>query len=126
VAEYSVTLRKESQADYNAFDYQGFRMQVEVIAAQGLSPKIFVYRASTQLFSHIASPSDLVEYPDSGDPLDDSVYYREDKLDLVFRSGHLAADAWQAILSDITGLVESLKASESVISAEEITISTES
>lgn len=55
-----------------------YRVKNEVTSATGASAATFVYKTSTQEFSHIAMAADIEQYPDSYDTAfqDDVPFYR--------------------------------------------------
>lgn len=56
-----------------------YRVKNEVTSATGASAATFVYKTSTQEFSHIAMAADMEQYPDSYDTAfqNDNLFYRQ-------------------------------------------------
>jgi hypothetical protein len=48
-------------------DGPAYKVLNEITAAQGISPAVFVYKAATQKFSHVATLRDMSLWPDSYD-----------------------------------------------------------
>lgn len=63
-------------------------------------------RAARDGFSHVASPTDIEEYP-VGDPGTGS-FFRLAAVTLVFRSIELIWSSWRAVETDIHNLVETM------------------
>ena len=94
----------------------GYSLVVDVTAAADADREIFVHHLSPRtedqprqvVFSHIASPTDLEEYPigipASGTPF----YHRRSSVSLVFRNLLLLHESWLAIGKDVQSLAESL------------------
>jgi hypothetical protein len=114
---------------------QGFRIQIEVLEAVGLPKEIFVYQVKpavslegdpVEVFTNIASPSDIEEYGVGMPPLDPArPFYRFDKVDLVFRNQTLLEDAWAAIKNDVDELIRTLDQMDELVPAEEVTFGVE-
>lgn len=110
-------LTRQGQTVYVEGRTQGYRMLIEVTAAQGVSPNIFVFLRQTvngvqdDVFQNIASPADLQEYP-VNNPNPDTIavppFYRLASVDLVFRTEDLAMEAWRDMQQDIAQLRQSL------------------
>ena len=108
-------LKRSAQSVYVEGRTQGYRFTVEVIEAQGISDKIFVYLRKIingeifDEFTNIASPADLAEYP-ADEPVEaigTPPFFRLNAIDLVFRTEDLAEDAWIQIQQDCAQLIQS-------------------
>lgn len=95
---------------------QGYRMLITVSDFANVDPNIFVLTRDAGLetgddpvyvFSHVASPSDLEEYPEyaAGVTAD---YVRAAEIDLVFRDETTLAETWDAITADQRELIRTL------------------
>lgn len=91
-----------------------YALKVEVVAAEGISPKIFVFHQSPAgiegntyaEFDHVASPVDLHEIPE--DAASDIVpWYRTDRCTMWFRAIADMKMAKQLFVDDILGLQRS-------------------
>ena len=111
-----IQLQRSDMVTYVDGRTQGFRYTIEVIRAVDMPSEIFVYQrkpiisdtSHEDVFSNIASPTDIEEYP-VGDPASaDRPFFRASAVDLVFRNLTLAEDAWEAIQSDVEQLVWAL------------------
>lgn len=93
----------------------GYLLSVTVLRAVDTDREIFAHRMSPgtvgqapcELFSHVASPTDLERYP-IGEPVIGIAYYRLATVQLIFRSLPLLRESWLALGRDIQGLAESL------------------
>ncbi len=125
-----IRLRRYGMTQYVEGRTQGYRMQVEVVEAVGVSPNIFVYQVKPGIsevggpvdeFVNIASPADLEEYgitaPAASDP---RPFYRLDAVDLVFRNLDLLEAAWVKMKSDVAELVQSLIFMDNLVIQEEV------
>src|SRR5262245_29878407 len=98
--------------------YSAYRMRVEVVAAENMDKRIFLYRRDpvnpytnepTDTFFTIASPADLEEFPpEEPDANKAFPFFRKDFVELDFRSLRIAMNAWQVILREISVLIEAL------------------
>lgn len=95
---------------------QGYRMRVYVSNYWNMDPNIFVLMRDAGLetgdepvyvFSHVASPTDMEEYPAWADGADADMV-RAAEIDLVFRSESLLNDTWTCLVSDQNELVRTL------------------
>lgn len=94
----------------------GYRMRIYVSNYWNMDPNIFVLTREAGLetsdepvyvFSHVASPADMEEYPAWTDGTDASTV-RAAEIDLVFRSENDLNDAWTCLVSDQNELVRTL------------------
>ena len=94
---------------------QAWRMRIIVVEVNNIDPNIFVYTqgdpdAETGLrrkyFQSVASPTDLVEYPDSAPSGTSPQFFRLASIDMVDRKLTVLEAAWQAITEDVTLLIE--------------------
>lgn len=101
----------QSNERRSVFDYA---LKVEVVDADGISPKIFVFHQSPAgtdgntyaEFDHVSSPVDLQEIPE--DAASDTIpWYRTDKCTLWFRAIADMKMAKQIFVDDILGLQRS-------------------
>lgn len=93
---------------------EGFwRLRAWVSEAEGMTEKIFVRQrlpvvpyqeAVRSIFSNVAQPSDLVDYPED-EPSGTSTYFRTGSLDLEFKSADLLASSLTRLEGDIRNLV---------------------
>lgn len=112
-----IQLTRQDQTVYVEGRTQGYRMLIEVTAAQGVSPNIFVFLrqivngVQDDVFQNVASPADLQEYP-VNNPNPDTIaqppFYRLSAVDLVFRTQDLAEEAWRDLQNDVAQLRQSL------------------
>jgi hypothetical protein len=127
--EHGITIKKFAQANYVDARTQGYRIRIETSDGVNMDDKIFVYRVElldpdTGLkkgkFSHIASPTDLEQYPPTYNPEEN--WYRRDFVDLVFRSIQEGEETYLLIVQDIHELIDSLDLIDDIELAEEIVI----
>lgn len=94
----------------------GYAFSAEVLSAEGVSPKIFVFHQypagidgnTTAEFDHVASPVDLSELPE--DAASETVpWYRTDKCTIWVRSVDDLELTKQLFVDDIAGLQRSLE-----------------
>lgn len=94
----------------------GYRMLVSVSDYWNMDPNIFVLARDAGLetgdepvyvFSHVASPTDMEEYPAWTDGAE-AGYVRAAEIDLVFRSESELNDTWNCLVSDQRELVRTL------------------
>ena len=128
-----IKLVREAQSVYVKGRTQGYRMIVNATESHDMPKEIFVYQRKPgsgadpsvpylDEFTNIASPADIEEYP-MGAPIDPNApFFRLATVDLVFRSEELATEAWNGILSDVTGLVEALNYMDNLSQVEEVII----
>ena len=83
-----------------------------VVEADGISPKIFAIeilpRSADKLkplyrFSHVCSPSEMVEFPD--DIPGDNCYFRTEDIEMIFDTVALASAVLERVQHDIRILV---------------------
>ena len=115
-----IIVQKQALEKYVAGSDQGYRLRVRCTEASCCDTNIFIYHSVCvnpftgqyqDEFDHVASPSDLEEFP-IGSPSEDTdapQYYRHDELDVVLRSELLAGEAWETLTQEIKALVQSLK-----------------
>lgn len=124
----SVRLRKLAQQRFVTNAVDGFRFVVEAHSAYGMPNEIFLYLRrpynpttgeEADEFSNVCSVPDLEEYP-VGAPTGLPAFFRDSKIDLVFRSMHEADEAWAVIQHDVQVLVDTLNLNDEL--AEEIDI----
>ena len=128
MARFIKICRSTMQAYLNG-SLQGYRMQVSVTEAVDMPSEIFVFQRCpgiepneepTDRFDNIASPADLEEYA-VGVIVEETVpFYRQNKVDLVFRNMTLLDEAWKKMLEDIDGLVYSLNMMDNLNVVEEV------
>lgn len=72
-----------------------YRLQVEVVAANGIEPELFCYSVSDDSYSHVAALDDLRRYPAGrAQALADYVlFYRTASMEKVFPTSTAAAAA---------------------------------
>lgn len=112
---------------------QSYDLQVVVESAVEMPEEIFVMQAmqspaspggitKPDLFTCIADPVDLEEFPASTPDLSSEMpYYRVSEITLRFRSMELLEQCQQLIDEDIQGLVNALKAAQAVVLQSEVT-----
>jgi hypothetical protein len=113
---------------------QSYDLKVEVTNAVGVDAEIFVFQRNvpsatdpeaTNLgdeFIQVADPVSLGQYPiGSPDLANDIPYYRLAQVSLRFRSMSELEDTKDLISSDITGLINALKISATLVVMEEVT-----
>ncbi len=94
----------------------GYLLAIDVTSAADVGPELFVHhlspyrggQAQQVVFSHIASPAALEEYPTEAEATNGAYYFRRSSVRLVFRSLAKLHAGWLAIGSDVQNLVESL------------------
>lgn len=128
-----IKLVKEAQGRYVQGRTQGYRIVVTAVEAGGMPKEIFVFQrrpgdgytaAYNDTFENIASPADIEEYPIGAPDDPNAPFFRMAAVDLVFRSEELAIEAWNGIISDVTGLVEALNYMDELSQVEEVIIGT--
>lgn len=127
-------ITKKQLVDVN-FEFLGaFRLRVEIDdpTNSGADPNVFVYnrrpmdvtdRAISDVFSAVASPVDLAEYP-VGEPIGTTTYpfYRLSYVELDLRSTKLAEEVWLTIVREVTTLLQILDRMEQLVPVAEIWI----
>ena len=120
----------KQERDTGVFAYL---LRVEVSHATDMTDKIFVFQRNvmsldaeanrlSDQFMSIADPVDLEEFPEDAPDLDNQMpYYRKNSVDLVFRSMVELEETKALIEADIRTLVNSMKASQTVVTMEEAT-----
>jgi len=125
-----IKLQRYGMTTYVEGRTQGVRIKIVAIESNQMPKEVFVFQRrpsappgeSIDVFTNIASPNDLEEYP-VGDITDIAhPFLRLDVVDLVFRSPEHAQDGIQRMVGDIAQLVESLNFMDSLVLQEEITI----
>ena len=98
------------------------RLSIWVDEYDGVDPNIFVYQRYPSVpedpgpldqFVNVASPADLAEYP-TMDPVGDVPFFRDSKIDLVFRSVRTMDEAAAGIKADIASLLRNLERLETL------------
>lgn len=125
-----IKLKQYGMTTYVEGRTQGVRIKVEAEESSGMPLEIFVYQRrpsappgeSLDVFTNVASPNDLQEYPAGDDPGPDSPFYRRAMVDLVFRSPDHAQQAIDSLILDINQLVESLNYMDTLVLQREIVI----
>ena len=102
------------------------RVRVDVTCASGLPAAVFAYRmlpddpygAESGHFSHICSPVDLEEYPESAPRTNDSPqWFRLSWVDVLVRSATEAENLVAVIREDLQRLLDSLAATDTLEAA---------
>jgi hypothetical protein len=111
---------------------QGTRIKITVTSTTGLSAKLFVYRevplnpndaTAVAQFDHVASPSDLEDFPEDAPTAgSDPSWFRLNVVDVVVRSRAIADELWDAILKDVTDLKTTLDRLDTFESQDDFTI----
>ena len=127
----SIKVRYSRQEKVDAV--QAYILKVEVLEATDVTKKIFVFQrrvksvmdaevnALGDMFVSIASPVSIEEFPeDISDPANDIPYYRLASVTLLFRSMIELEETRLLIDADITKLVQSLKATNTIIPQEDV------
>lgn len=96
---------------------QAWRLKVTVTDCNNVDPNIFMYlrgpgntetEERIDAFQAVCSPVDLEEYP-AGEPLDTGPsFFRVAEVDLLSRSRTLLEETWNAIVSDVEELIQTL------------------
>lgn len=105
------------------------RIRIEVTCAEGMSEKIFAYRmlpknpqtgSKRGYFSHICSPADLEDFPESA-PIPTHVppWFRLSYVDVLVRSETESAAFLNDVRSDIRRLIASLETIDTIFPAGE-------
>ena len=105
-----------------------YRLEI-LVEAEGVDPEIFMYtrqpldpatNTTGDRFIHIATPTDLEEYPTGlPDPTTRFPFFRLASVDLIFRSLDQLEETWDGIVDDVTKLTEALALLQ-LLSAEEM------
>ncbi len=112
--DITITLQRETPTVEPLPLYSGYRMRITA-ATTGLSDKLFVHMyepntvpvaSAISAFSHIASLTDLVEYPEDTPDLENSRYYRKNYVDFIVRTMQEAEEAWELLQLDVIDLKE--------------------
>jgi hypothetical protein len=115
---YQIDLQRDITA-HTSNAVHGTRIKITVTGASGLSPKIFVYReiplnpndeTKVAQFDHVASPSDLEDFPEDA-PVSgsDPPWFRLNVVDVIVRSRTIAEEFWVALFQDVTELKNTLE-----------------
>lgn len=109
----------------------GFRMIATVSAACGLPKSIFLYQNSEPspdtgdtrpLFQAVASPMDLVYYPEDIPDINQSpAMYRKDVLDIIVPSQSAAKTLIEELRQEINTLINALQYAEEIVNTDTIT-----
>jgi hypothetical protein len=110
-----IKLRRTVPSKYVSGRTQGYLVTYEAIEAVGMPLEIFVFQRNpaplqvgqADVFSNIASPSDLEEYP-VNEPAPRGFFFRRSRIDLVFRNLELLRQSLIDIENDVRLLTESL------------------
>jgi hypothetical protein len=72
-----------------------YRLQIDVVAANGIEPELFCYSVSDDSYSHVAALDDLRLYPAGRAQAlaDYALFYRRANMDKVFTTSSAAARA---------------------------------
>lgn len=122
MAKPYIVLVRSGMSIYVSGRTQGYRMTIQAQDAVVLPNEVFVYQRKPSykdpgyedVFTNIASPSDLEEYPITT-PVGNVPFFRLAAVDLVFRNVSLADDAWKGIQNDMKQLIETLKFFDSLV-----------
>lgn len=129
-----ITIRR-SVPDFEKEQVQSYDMIVETVSATGMPSEIFLFQRGiapaysageepNDMFVAIADPVDLEETPTTPqNPVDTNPFYRQDRVELRFRSITDLEETWQYIQYDIAGLVHALNAGVEGGSTEDVTFS---
>lgn len=129
----SVTLSVTEPELVTEDTYTGYKVTLTVDAASGISDKLFVFQEipadpiteETSMFSHIASPADLEEYPeDTVTPGSGMTFYRANTVTLLLRKFELLEESVRIIKSDIQLLVTRLNRLDELVELETVLIDT--
>jgi len=119
------------------YEYQYFgalRLRVEVHDEVDFDPNIFVYRqdlatpytpdaSPTNTFMAVASPADMAEYPiGAPDPKKAFPFFRQDWVELDFRSTLHADEAWKKLVEEAAILLHAFNRLEELQESEVVTI----
>ena len=101
-----------------------YSLRVEAVSAVDMVTKIFVMHSDLDdrnEFSHIATPTDIEEFPeDAPDLANEMPYFRVSAIDLVFRSYTELSEVKIMIGLDIDGLVHAINVLNSTPTTEEV------
>jgi hypothetical protein len=113
---------------------QAYDLRVVVTNAVDMPTEVFVWQrkvpsttdpqadALGDVFTSVADPVDLEQYPVGSPVLSENIpYYRTDNITLRFRSIEELEDVRDRIAQDLTGLVEALKIASTLVVMEEVT-----
>lgn len=127
-------LKKYTLGNVNYLYLGAYRLKIEARDTEdtGADPNVFLFLRRpldpvTGLvldeFHAIASPADMVEYPES-EPSDKTTYpfFRARDLTLDFRAESMADDAWQTIVREVGVLLISLDRMDTLVLAEEVNV----
>jgi len=103
---------------------QSYTLRIVVDNAEEMSDKIFVMQRDLDgedIFNHIASPNDLVEFPENSPDLSEEMpWFRVNELSLTFRGIKELNDVKYLIDKDINGLVRALNIQTDIQDMEEV------
>lgn len=76
-----------------------YRLHIEIVAAMGIEPELFVHDVTADSYKHVAALNDLQLYPNNKATAlaDDVMFYRKSSADLVFTDQATASNASSAI-----------------------------
>lgn len=133
-----LVVTRTASTQYTRGFLQGVKYTVTVDAAEGITPKIFVFLqmpgptdesddTSDREFHNVASPDDIEDYPEDT-PLigGNRPYFRLNTVELRFRSVSMAEDTWIAMQQDIRALLQAWEDSEILGSSETVIFGSES
>lgn len=126
-----IYLRRLVQERFQTNVIDGFRFRVEAHDPSLMPKAIFRYLrrqadsegGEADEFDGVCSPPDLEEFGE-GEPVAGAAppYLRLDYVDVVFRSQSQAEDAWKVIVEEVTSLVDTLNAMDTVVEAQDLKI----
>ncbi len=104
----SITLDQTTRIAKADDDSDLYIVENLIAAATNISMALFVYKASTQDYSHIATQYDLANYPETlAEALAQNLeYYRESSANREFTSVYLARDFASVVTQRLHALVQ--------------------
>ena len=130
--EISVTITPYFQKEYDLGTHKGFRLRIEVNSACGIDEEIFRYYQKPlnlqgeleSVFSGVCSWPDLEELPVSEPESDTNpAGFRLSYIDIVVDSESIATAVWELIQTQVTELVQTVKAGQELEATDSVTIS---
>jgi len=111
MSDISITLQSDIKTTVKGtvslkYTAEAFGCSPKVFAVEAL-PKSADQKAPQYRFSHVCSPSELVEFPED-EPLD-SPYFRTDSIEMLFDTTRMALSVDAVMRQDIRRLAEQLR-----------------
>lgn len=104
----SLTLEQTTRIEPDDDGNDTYIVENTVVASQNISMSIFVYKTSTSEYHHMATQTDLVNYPETqAEALASNLeYYRQPMANRTYTDVYLAKDFASVVAQRANGLVQ--------------------